>query len=266
MVNHISIKTIDTPLRNWRPANLSRISQRFEQRRPQDVLHWAAATYNDDLAVATGFGVSGIVMMHMLSQFRPKTTFFYLQTDLLFPETLALRDELAERLGIQFTEVHSGLSLGEQSFQYGQQLWQRNPDLCCTLRKVEPLRQFLSDKRAWVTAIRRDQSPSRARTQLVDWDSANGLIKLSPLAAWSKEQVWAYIHQHDLPYNVLHDAGYGSIGCLPCTRALQVDETDERAGRWAGTDKIECGIHIQPDGKIVRNSQVSIKEPERNWN
>lgn len=256
MINHISIKTIDTPVRNWKPANLGRISQRFEQQHPKELLRWALATYGDNMVVATGFGGSGIVQMHMISQIRPKTTFFYLQTDVLFPETLALRDELAERLGIQFTEVHSGLSLGEQAFQYGRVLWTRNPDLCCLMRKVEPMKQFLADKRAWVTAIRRDQSASRAQTQLVDWDDTNGLIKLAPLATWTKEQVWDYIEAHNLPYNALRDAGYGSIGCMPCTRPLRDGETDERAGRWAGTDKIECGLHIQPDGTIVRTSQL----------
>ncbi len=257
MINHISIKMIDTPVRNWKPANLENMNQRFEDRPPEELLHWALATYGDSLVVATGFGGSGIVQMHMIAQFRPKTTFFYLQTDLLFPETLALRDELSARLGIQFTEVHSGLSLGEQAYQYGRDLWARNPDLCCLLRKVEPMKQFLADKRAWITAIRRDQSPGRAQTPLVDWDFANGLIKLAPLAAWTKEQVWDYIDHHDLPYNKLRDAGYGSIGCVPCTRPLLAGETDERAGRWAGTDKIECGIHIQPDGKIVRLGQVA---------
>lgn len=252
MVNHISIKTIDTPVKNWKPANLGRLSGRFEHRPPQDVLRWAAASYGDDLAVATGFGASGVVLMHMIAQFRPQSTFFYLQTDLLFPETLALRDQLAARLGIQFTEVHSGLSLGEQAFQYGRQLWLRNPDLCCHLRKVEPLRRFLAGKRAWVTAIRRDQAASRIFTQTVDWDHANGLVKIAPLAAWTRSQVWDYIHAHDLPYNGLHDRGFGSIGCVPCTRALQPGETDERAGRWADTEKSECGIHIQPDGNIIR--------------
>jgi phosphoadenosine phosphosulfate reductase len=260
MINHISIKTIEAPVRNWKPANLARISQRFEERPPQELLRWALATYSDDMVVATGFGGSGIVQMHMISQIRPKTTFFYLQTDLLFPETLALRDELAARLGIQFTEVHSGLSLGEQAFQYGRDLWTRNPDLCCLMRKVEPMKQFLADKRAWVTAIRRDQAPSRAETQLVDWDSTNGLIKLAPLAAWTKEQVWDYIEEHQLPYNALRDEGYGSIGCMPCTRPLHDGETDERAGRWAGTDKIECGLHIQPDGTVVRASQVTVTD------
>lgn len=252
MINHISIKTIDAPIRNWKPANLERINRRFEGRSPQALLRWALATYGDDLVVATGFGNSGIVMMHMIAQIRPQTTFFYLQTDLLFPETLALRDALAQRLQIRFTEVHSGLSLGEQAYQYGRQLWSRNPDLCCLLRKVEPMRQFLADKRTWATAIRRDQAPSRAHTRLVDWDTANGLIKLAPLAAWSKAQVEAYIAEYDLPTNELRREGYGSIGCVPCTRPLGPGETDERAGRWAGTDKIECGIHIQPDGRVVR--------------
>lgn len=241
---------------SWMPTNLAAISRRFETRHPRELLRWALTTFGDDLAIATGFGTSGIVLMHMISQLRPRANFFYLDTDLLFPETLTLRDELVARLGIRITPVRTKLSIDEQALRYGEALWQSNPDLCCKLRKVNPLRHFLADKRAWITGVRRDQSATRAHTALVDWDRANHLVKLNPLAGWTRDQVWAYIGQHRLPYNVLHDQGYPSIGCVHCTRKVEVG-APERAGRWAGTAKTECGIHIQPDGTLVRTTAAT---------
>ncbi|HMB89222.1 MAG TPA: phosphoadenylyl-sulfate reductase, partial [Rhodothermales bacterium] len=120
-----------------------------------------------------------------------------------------------------------------------------DPDHCCALRKTLPLRRFLADKRAWITGLRRDQSPARAATGFAEWDATNGLVKLNPLAAWTEDLVWQYIHFHDLPYNRLHDKGYPSLGCMPCTRAVRPGE-DPRAGRWPGFAKTECGIHLQP--------------------
>ena len=245
------------PINHWKPANLERISQRFEGQTPEDLLRWGMVTFGKDIAMATGFGATGIVMMHMLSQIRPSATVFYLQTDVLFRETMDLRDELSNRLGIEFTEVHSGLSLGEQNHQFGRELWNTSPDLCCRMRKVEPLRKYLATKRAWITGIRRDQSSTRANTQLVSWDAANNLVKFAPLASWTREQVWDYIRKHNLPYNKLHDHGYPSIGCWPCTVPVDGDVSDERAGRWAQNEKTECGIHIQPDGRIIRVTQIA---------
>ncbi|MDX1413589.1 MAG: phosphoadenylyl-sulfate reductase [Candidatus Promineifilaceae bacterium] len=235
----------------WFPANLSGLNRRFDCRPATDLLRWGLVTFGDEIVLATGFGPSGIVLMHMASQIRPRPKVFYLQTDLFFPETITLRDELAEHLDIEFIEVHSGLSLIDQAQQFGPELWRHNPDLCCHMRKVEPLRRFLAGKKAWISGIRRDQSPTRAHTPLVAWDSANHLLKLNPLAAWSKEWVWDYLQKYKLPYNKLHNEGYTSIGCRPCTRAVVPGET-ERAGRWSGLNKTECGIHIQADGQVVR--------------
>jgi phosphoadenosine phosphosulfate reductase len=236
---------------SWFPANLGAINRRFDTKPTEALLRWGLTTFGNDIVLATGFGPSGIVLMHMISQIRPETAVFYLQTDLFFPETIALRDQLADRLNMNFVEVHSGLSLSEQSHQFGGALWQRNPDLCCRLRKVNPMRRFLSDKKAWITGIRRDQATTRANTLLFSWDNANQLIKLSPLAAWTREQVWTYIGEHNLPYNDLHDEGFPSIGCLPCTQAVSLG-ANERAGRWSDLEKTECGIHFQPDGTISR--------------
>ena len=229
----------------WTPEALQRISDLFEQRSPEDLLAWGFGTFGDGLVMATGFGPSGVVLMHLVSRIRPDATIFYLDTGLLFEETHALREELAQRLGLTFTRVHTDLSLEQQAAGYGEALWERAPDQCCSLRKVQPLRRFLADKQAWITGIRRDQGITRARTPLVGWDEVNKLVKLNPLANWSSDEVWDYIYLYGLPFNRLHDEGYPSIGCLPCTRPV-VQGEDERAGRWAGLSKTECGIHVQP--------------------
>ena len=241
----IADEVMEDRLEQLSPEALRSVSVGFEGRSPADILRWGLDNFAPDIALATGFGPEGVVLMHLLSQIAPETTVFYLDTDLLFPETYALRDQLAARLGLRLTRVHSGLSLEAQAEAHGPALWAQNPDHCCYLRKVEPLRRYLATKRAWITAIRRDQTVQRAGAGLVEWDRVNGLVKLNPLAQWTHPQVWAHIVEHRLPYNPLHDQGYPSIGCWPCTRAV-AHGADPRSGRWAGLDKTECGIHFQP--------------------
>ncbi|ARA95160.1 phosphoadenosine phosphosulfate reductase [Rhodothermaceae bacterium RA] len=231
---------------DWTPDALQAASQNLRDASPRTILQWAFEQWAPDLVMATGFGPSGVVLMHQVAQLRPETTIFYLDTDLLFPETLALRDRLAERLGLTFTRIHSGLLLEEQAQTHGPELWRRDPNQCCFLRKVQPLRRFLADKPAWITGIRRDQATTRARAEVVEWDRAHQLVKINPLAHWTEDMVWGYIHLHDLPYNELHDRGYPSLGCLPCTRPVAPGE-HPRNGRWAGHRKTECGIHLQPE-------------------
>jgi len=214
----------------------------LEAAQPEAVLRWAVEEFGPDIALATGFGAEGCVLVAMLSNISRDTRIFYLDTDLLFPETYALRDQLEMRYGVRFERRTTRLSLSDQAVEYGERLWERQPNLCCQLRKVEPLREMLSGLRAWVTAIRRDQSPERAGVGVMERDEKYGLIKINPLAAWSARDVWNYIAKHDVPYNPLHDQGYPSIGCVPCTTPVQIGERP-RAGRWRGTDKTECGIH-----------------------
>jgi phosphoadenosine phosphosulfate reductase len=214
----------------------------LETASPETVLRWAVDEFGPDIALATGFGAEGCVLVAMLSNINRCTRIFYLDTDLLFPETYALRDQLEVRYGVTFERRATRLSLNDQSAQYGERLWERQPNLCCQLRKVEPLREMLIGLRAWVTAIRREQSPDRAGIKVVERDEKYGLIKIQPLAAWSTNDVWNYINRYDVPYNPLHDRAYTSIGCVPCTTPVQIGEPP-RAGRWRGTDKIECGIH-----------------------
>lgn len=221
-------------------------AQHLEGAYPEDVLAWGFETFGDGAAMATGFGPSGVSLMHMLARVKPDATVFYLDTDLLFPETHDLKRQLVRRLGIRIERVHSGLSLNEQGMQEGVNLWRTNPDRCCFLRKVEPLRRFLSDKDAWITGIRRDQSPTRRGIDVVEWDRTHDLVKINPMAGWTEDQIWQYINLHDLPYNALHDRGYPSVGCIPCTKPVEEGD-DARAGRWKGHEKLECGIHGSDD-------------------
>ena len=236
-------------LTEWTVKELKQVSDELEGSSPQLVLRWGFENFAPDIVLATGFGPEGVVLMHMASEIRPETKVFYLDTDLLFPETYALRDELARRLGIRFERVPSSISLADQAVRYGDALWKSDPDSCCYLRKVIPQREYLSGHRAWITGIRRDQTIFRANAGLVEWDKTNKMAKLNPLAAWTQDQVWDYIRQYNLPYNTLHDQGYPSIGCWPCTKAVKPGD-DPRSGRWAGQEKTECGIHLKPEYEI----------------
>jgi phosphoadenosine phosphosulfate reductase len=231
-------------LTEWTVNELKQVSDELEHSTPELVLRWGFENFAPDIVLATGFGPEGVVLMHMASEIRPETKVFYLDTALLFPETYALRDELVNRLGIRFERIPSSISLADQAVRYGDALWKSDPDSCCYLRKVIPQREYLSGYRAWITGIRRDQTIFRADAGLVEWDNTNKMVKFNPLAAWNKDQVWEYIREHNLPYNALHDKDFPSIGCMPCTRAVTVGE-DPRAGRWSGTQKTECGIHLK---------------------
>lgn len=227
-------------------SDLAVLNARFEPASPRSILKWAFSTFGDGAVMGTGFGASGVVLMHLLAEAQPGATVFYLDTDLLFPETYTLRDRLAAHLDLDVVRVHSGVSLDAQAEQHGNRLWSRDPDRCCFIRKLKPLREYLADQQAWITAIRRDQSPGRTETNFVEWSAANDVVKVNPLADWTEEDIWTYIDVNDLPYNPLHDAGYPSIGCMPCTEPVTGKDGDPRAGRWAGTAKTECGLHLEP--------------------
>ena len=230
----------ETPSRQ----DLGLLAENFERSYPHEIVAWAAHTYAAGLVMATGFGPEGIVLLHVLSQTAPEVTVFYLDTDLFFPETYRLRDALEDRFNKAFVRVSTALDLDAQAREHGADLWAREPDACCRLRKVLPLRDYLKDKQAWVTGIRRDQTAVRREAKPIEWDDANGLVKVNPLVSWSEEQVWTYIHLFELPYNELHKRGYPSIGCRPCTRPV-AEGADPRSGRWVGFKKVECGIHVQ---------------------
>jgi phosphoadenosine phosphosulfate reductase len=219
-----------------------RIQQLVEQWSPEDLLRWAFVVFGGYVEIASGFGAEGVVLIDIAARVQPEFRIFTLDTDFLFPETYSLMERIEKRYGIRVEKLKSALSPDDQEALHGPSLWGRDPDACCNLRKVEPLRRKLSQLRAWVTSIRRDQTPARAGALKVEWDAKFHLVKINPLADWSAGKVWRYIHDHDLPYNSLHDRGYPSIGCTHCTRSVQPGE-DARAGRWSGFNKTECGLH-----------------------
>ncbi len=187
-----------------------------------------------------------MVLLDMISQIDPSVAVFYLDTDFLFPETYDTRDKVIERYGIMPVGYKSKLTPDEQAKEHGDELWLSDPDLCCSIRKVEPNDRALEGKRAWISGIRRDQGESRGDAPIVQWDEKFGLVKVLPLVSWLEADVWAYILKNDVPYNPLHDQSYPSIGCTYCTKAVKPGD-DPRSGRWEGIDKTECGIHAGGD-------------------
>jgi phosphoadenosine phosphosulfate reductase len=228
---------------------VSKVQIAAEAWRPEQLLDWAFDTFGNSVAISSAFGVEGMVLIDMASRVRENFRLFTLDTEFLFPETYALMDQVEQKYGIRIERVLPLNSPEEQEAVHGAALWQRNPDQCCNLRKIEPLRRKLSELQAWITSIRRDQTTDRARAGKVEWDGKFGLVKINPLADWNSKQVWQYIREHEVPYNVLHDLNYPSIGCTHCTRAVRPGE-DPRAGRWSGSAKTECGLHILPSAAV----------------
>lgn len=230
-----------------RPSDeeLKALSDSFESKQPQDVLAYALERYRGRIVLACSFGAEDVALVDMIHRLDPSAPLFYLDTDFLFPETLEVRDRIVAKYGLrpaQVIQVKSLLTPEQQMAQYGAELWARQPDQCCQLRKVEPLTRVLGGYEAWITGIRRDQAPTRANAGLVEWDKKFQLVKFNPLARWSVAEVWAYIKVYEVPYNRLHDRDYPSIGCTHCTAPVQ-SGADPRSGRWQNFAKTECGLH-----------------------
>ncbi|REL33243.1 phosphoadenylyl-sulfate reductase [Rhodohalobacter sp. SW132] len=219
------------------------LNRRFENRHPDELLSWGYREFGREIVLGTGFGLSGVYLIHRLVTQQIPIRIFYLDTHLLFNETYQLRDKIEARFGIEVERVSTNLTLDEQAETYGGELWKSDPDRCCHIRKVLPLKNYLTDKRAWITGVRRNQAVTRKKTQVIEWDPLNEVIKINPLATWSNDDVWEYINKHNLPYNPLHDSGYPTIGCIPCTEPVEGNE-HERDGRWKNNTKTECGIHL----------------------
>jgi len=196
-------------------------------------------TFHPSLSLACSFQKEESVLLDMLLAAEPKARVFALDTHVLFPETYDLWRTFERRYATEI-EVYEGPSLGRQAATHGEELWERNPTLCCSIRKIEPLTRALADLDCWISGIRRDQSPTRADAPKLGWDERHELWKANPLADWSDDDVWAYVRERDLPFNPLHERGYASIGCTHCTVP-----GSGREGRWSGTDKTECGLHAR---------------------
>jgi phosphoadenosine phosphosulfate reductase len=243
-------------------ASLDQIAVTAEAWKPEQVLAWAFDTYGDKIAIATGMGVEGMALLDIASRVNPAVKLFTGDTEFLFPETYDLMDRVEEKYGIKIERLYSQLTPEAQAEAYGEKLWAIDPDQCCAIRKVEPLKRKLATLDAWVTAIRRGQTADRAAVRKIAWDEKFNLVKISPLADWTREQVWSYVVRNDVPYNPLHDQNYPSIGCTHCTRAVKPGE-DPRAGRWSGFRKTECGLHTaaaQPATPLVQLVPVGAEE------
>ena len=230
---------------SWTRETVASRRDELEALSAESLVAFALETFGDGLVLATSFGPQTILLMEWIAKLRPQTEIFYLDTGLLFEETHALRRELEQRLGIRTKPVTPLLSLEEQAETFGQELWSRDPEPCCFLRKVLPLRRQLQGKQAWMSGIRATQSAERAAASVIEWDETNGLVKLNPLLHWTRERIDAELEARGLPVNPLLKQGYRSVGCRPCT--ARVDQNgDERSGRWAGFAKTECGLHRRP--------------------
>lgn len=224
------------------PAVLAQITAQLELCHPVDIIAWAQAQYAPNLVLASSFGAEDMVLLDMLTRISSDPQVFYLDTGLLFPETYQLIETVRQKYGVHAQRVTPQLSWEQQEMTYGDALWKRNPDQCCRMRKVEPLTRYLQGKQAWITGIRRDQTLTRRHAPIVAFDEIHGLVKVNPLANWTEKDVFRYLTRQQVPYNPLHDQGYPSIGCIPCTQAINPGE-DARSGRWAGQEKTECGLH-----------------------
>jgi phosphoadenosine phosphosulfate reductase len=221
---------------------LAASSRELEQATPREIIAWAVARYFPHLTMATAFGPEGCCILHLLSEIEPRTHVFNLDTGYQFPETLQLKEQIERRYGIRIELRQPETTVAEYEKANGGPLYITKPDQCCADRKLAVLNKSLVGMQAWMSGIRRDQSSHRAAAPIVGWDKKFGLVKISPLANWTKKEVWKLITDHDIPYNPLHDQGYTSIGCWPCTRSVMFGE-DERSGRWSGFAKTECGLH-----------------------
>ena len=223
---------------------------------PQRIVNWALRRFRHrSLVVTTGFGMEGCAMLDMLASTGESIDVHWIDTGFLFAETHELRDRLAARYSrLRFVRHEPDLTPEEQARVHGPELWTRDPDRCCGLRKVEPMRRILGGADAWMTAVRREQSDTRAATEAVAWDPGFELVKISPLAGWSREQVWEHVRRWQVPHNVLHERGYPSLGCIQCTAPVAGSRPEDysRQGRWLGHEKTECGLHLRMPSAVAR--------------
>jgi phosphoadenosine phosphosulfate reductase len=225
------------------PREVGELAERFEARTAEHVVEWAAGTFGARAILTCSWQKQSSVLIHMAAQVAPGIRVVELDTGLLFPETYETREKLIARYPVRFERVAPELTVDEQAQAHGPKLWERDPDACCGIRKVAPLARVLEGSDAWITGIRRDQSTTRENARKIELDVRRGVVKIQPLADWTSRDVWRYIWRHSIPYNTLHDHGFPSIGCIPCTTSVEGAAPDERSGRWRGTGKVECGLH-----------------------
>ncbi|MDQ6938087.1 MAG: phosphoadenylyl-sulfate reductase [Actinomycetota bacterium] len=215
--------------------------QEFDRAPALEVLSWAAAEFGNSWCVASS--MADAVVPHLASTVRPGVDVIFLDTGYHFVDTIGTRDAVAATLPVTVKTVRPDLSVADQDARHGADLYARDPDACCAMRKVAPLGQALAPYSAWVSGLRREESLTRASARVVDWDAQRGLVKVNPIANWTQDDVETYITEHAIMVNPLLSDGYRSIGCEPCTQRV-VEGADARSGRWAGLTKVECGLHL----------------------
>ncbi|WP_413382434.1 phosphoadenylyl-sulfate reductase [Alkalihalobacillus sp. 1P02AB] len=227
-------------------ADYETLNKSLERKDSLDILKWAYREFGDEIVYSCSFGVEGMVLIDLISKVNKEAKIIFLDTDFHFKETYELIDKVKARYPtLKINLIKPNLTPEEQAEQYGEQLWKVNPDKCCQLRKMVPLENQLSQHRAWISGLRREQSPTRVNTEFVNKDNRFKSVKICPLIHWTEEEIWMYVKLHQLPYNDLHDRNYPSIGCEYCTKPVKEGE-DPRSGRWADSGKTECGLHQQP--------------------
>jgi phosophoadenylyl-sulfate reductase (thioredoxin) len=234
-------------LQKFDPELIHRKAEEFESAPLEEILRWTWETYGAKAAIGTSFQGAGLVVIDTSVRNGFRFPVFTIDTGLLFPETLDLKAKLEKRFGIEIESLNPEQTVEEQAAEHGPELWKRYPDLCCTMRKVIPLQQKLKTLDVWITGLRRQQSSTRQQTKILELYKFDVLrdqyiLKVNPMATWTRDAVQAHLREHNIPTNPLTTQGYRSIGCVPCTRPVGEGE-DERAGRWTGFDKAECGIH-----------------------
>jgi phosphoadenosine phosphosulfate reductase len=218
------------------------LNERFEHATTEEILRWTWETFAPDVMASSSFQTQSVPLLHIISQVCPKMPVIFIDTGFHFPETLAFRDKLQAQFKLNILTVRPTVTQSELLQQYGEALYRRDPDLCCYINKVQPMQWITTQMKALVAGVRRDQTANR-QTMNVLHQPAQGPLQIHPLLNWTKAEVQAYRQVHDLPVHPLYARGYVSVGCAPCTRAVFLGE-DERAGRWADSDKKECGLHL----------------------
>ncbi|HEY5935392.1 MAG TPA: phosphoadenylyl-sulfate reductase [Kofleriaceae bacterium] len=226
-------------------TDAAEVNRKLDGATAPEILRWAVE-HLGRLTFASALGAECVVVIDLIAREKLPIDIFTLDTGLLFPETYELKRQLEARYGITIRSVTPAQTVAEQAAAHGPALWERDPNRCCELRKIEPLRRALAGFDGWITAIRREQTPERAHAQPFEADAKFGLAKVNPLVAWTHDDVWAHIYAHDVPFNPLHHQNYPSIGCQPCTSMVMPGE-DARSGRWRGAGKRECGLHLKAD-------------------
>jgi phosphoadenosine phosphosulfate reductase len=242
-------------------TEVAALNEGFEDAHPAEVIRWTLEESGlERVAIASAFQAEGTVVIHLATRIRPDVPILFLETGFQFAETLAFKERLTEQLGLNVVELVGEYPNDRQEAEFGPRLYERDAERCCEINKVRPMFEALRGLDAWITSVRRDSSPTRAETPIVDryeLEPGRDIVKVNPVASWSRQQIWGYLREHDLPHNPLYDLGYSSIGCAPCTR-LRFSGEPERAGRWSGIAKWECGIHANEAAVRVDEDRIEL--------